>query len=113
MIIDSILSLNGIKKANLLDDLDKNIILSLEEKNNIGVKEVISRKKVILAVHNSDFREPQQDIVINGAIPYFPSIPFPELNGAIVSCPGWDVHEYLKEKFNIQERDASLLIGID
>ena len=110
MIIDSILFLNGIKKANLLDDLDKNIILSLEEKNNIGVKEVISRKKVILAVHDSDFREPQQDIVVDRI---FPSIPFPELNGAIVSSPGWDVHEYLKAKFNIQEGDASLLIGID
>jgi len=60
--------------------------------------------------HDSSFREPAGEIVKNNI---FPPVPFPEIPNSISSSPGWEVHEFLRTKINIQKDDATLLLGVD
>lgn len=111
----TIAQLRGITSVVLLSVLQRNKILLLEEKKNVGVFEVLGKQSVFLATHDESFRDPVHSIVKrnkkNEVV--FPSQPFSEIPGAIICSPGWKVHEYLQKEFHVQEGDASLLIGVD
>ena len=79
-VLDDLRKINGLNNISLLNEEDKDIIRNLEEENNIGVIECIERKYVIVLTHNSEFREPEKDIVVqNGNGIIFPALEFPEI----------------------------------
>lgn len=117
-IIDDLNRINGLGNINLLNEKDRDIIRNLEEENNIGVIECIERRYVIVVTHNSNFREPEKDIVVqNGNGIIFPALEFPEIkaDSVISSSPGINVHNYLRKKFNmnIDDEHATLLVGFN
>ncbi|MBI2663452.1 hypothetical protein HYX15_02875 [Candidatus Woesearchaeota archaeon] len=117
-VLDDLRKINGLNNISLLNEEDKDIIRNLEEENNIGVIECIERKYVIVLTHNSEFREPEKDIVVqNGNGIIFPALEFPEIkaNNVVSSSPGINVHNYLRKKFSmdIDDEHATLLVGFN
>lgn len=116
-VIDDLRKVKGLSNFIVLDEDDRKFIKENEESNNLGVLEAVKRKYVIAFTHDSTFRKPAGEIVIeenNRRI--FPPVAFPEVKRKeVVSCsPGYKVDAYLKKKMkNVKEEDASLLVGFD
>ena len=69
--------------------------------------------EVYVITHDSSFREPQCEITkVKDGKTHILSTDFPEIPGAIISCPSWEVHEYLSAFIKVEEGDATLLIGV-
>src|SRR3989344_4576458 len=101
--------LRGITQVALISAQQRKKMLLLEEKNNVGVFDVLQKKYVFLATHDASFRDPPHEIVKKEKEKViFPSQPFPEIPEAIIASPGWKVHEYLSKEFDIQEGESSL-----
>ena len=111
-IINKLNEIKGITSVNYLNSKLKEDIKKLEEKNNVGVFEVLSKNKVLVVTHDDKLREPNEKIVlISGKEVSFPSVKFPEIN-AISASPGWEVHEFLNKRLKFRKGDASFLIGL-
>ena len=117
IIMEKLTSLDGLYNINLIREKDKDIILNMEEEENQGVHECIDRKFTLMVTHNSNFRDPDGEIVKekdNKII--FPSVPFSEVNAknVVSSSPCKEVHDFLVKKFDLKLKDeATLLIGFD
>ena len=108
----------GLHDCFILDEDDREIILQLEEKNNIGVQECVKRKYTLVVVHDSSFREPEGKIVKKKKSSVeFPAVPFSEVKAknVVSSSPSRRVHSFLVERFHLHpsQEDATLLIGFD
>ena len=117
-ILKELNKIDGLDNINLLNEEDKDIIINLEEENNIGVIECIERNYVVVVTHNSEFREPEKDIVINhDKKTILPALDFPEVKAknVVSGSPGINVHNYLRKRFNlnINNEHATLLIGFN
>jgi hypothetical protein len=117
-ILESLRKTEGLNNINLLNQEDRDIIINLEEESNLGVSECIERNHVVVVTHNSSFREPERDIVVNKEEKtIFPALDFPEVkaNDVVSSSPGISVHNYLRKRFgmNINGHHATLLIGFN
>ena len=116
-VISDLKRINGLSNFIVLNENDKKFILNNEKKNNVGVLEAVKRKYLIAFTHDSSFRKPAEKIVIkknNKKI--FPPVSFPEVKARnVVSCsPGYKVDSYLRKKIgNVNEEDATLLVGFD
>ena len=125
-IMREIKSVCGITQILLLDSEQKEFIAQVEQDieeetgiDNVGVKEVLKRKIVFVATHDTHFRTPRENIVHGKNIL---STDFPELNKnnptlrAIIASPCKEVHEYLCAFIHVEgsgdEEDATLLIGV-
>lgn len=101
----------------ILSSKDIEFIKQNEESRNIGVLEAIKRKHIIAFMHDSSFRCPAKEIVIEkDGKKIFPAVSFPEVKANnVVSCsPGYKVDAYLRKKMaNVKEDDASLIVGFD
>ena len=108
----------GLGNARLLNEPLKKLILELEDKNNIGVRECLSKPNCIFITHNSGFRQPEHSMVAErkGKI-IFPAIPFKELEqfNAISSSPTAKLHKFLENilRLELKDNEASLIIGLD
>ncbi len=117
-VIETLKEVNGLTKIYLLDDNYKSLIAKLEDEGNFGVKECLAKDITLVAVHNSNFREPSSSLVIaeKGKIK-LPPLPFDEANhlGAISSSPSKKVHHMLEQilKTTFDEDEATLLISFD
>lgn len=116
-IIGGLKKIKGLSNFIILTKKDAEFIRKNEESRNIGVLEAVKRKYLIAFTHDSSFRSPAGEIVIEkkGKI-IFPPADFPEINGKnVVSCsPGHKVDAYLRKKMaNINEEDATLIAGFD
>lgn len=117
-IIQKLGQINGLGNVRLLTNSHKQLILSLEEKNNHGVLECINREFTLLLTHDSFFREPAGDIVLqNDDKIILPPVAFPEVYGknVVSSSPSAKVHDAMVEELglNLREEEATLLIGFD
>ncbi|MDP6641824.1 MAG: hypothetical protein QGF74_00370 [Candidatus Nanoarchaeia archaeon] len=117
-ILESLRKIEGLNHINLLNQEDKDVIINLEEEYNLGVSECIERDHVVVVTHNSNFREPERDIVINKEKQtVFPALDFPEVKAkeVVSSSPGINVHNYLRKRFDmkINGHHATLLIGFN
>ena len=117
-IIQTLEKTKGLYECHLLEDSDKDIIQTLEEKRNQRVLECIKRKYTLMILHDASFRPPITPIVTKqGKELQFPGIAFPEVKAknVISSSPGMRVHKFLIERFHLEvsQEDASLLIGFD
>ncbi|MBT3691449.1 hypothetical protein HOG16_04370 [Candidatus Woesearchaeota archaeon] len=102
----------GLFKPIFLTEKQKNKIRPLNELNNIGIKEVLNKKNVILVFHDSSFRKPTKKITKKvGKEIIFPSVPFLEINKSISASPSKKLHEYLTKNIKIKNNWASLLVG--
>lgn len=119
-IIDDLDDVPGLYHAQILDRKEKELIMKIESKRNLGVAEAISRKYTVCVFHDSSFREPAGEIVssVDGKRIY-PGVPFPEVKarGVVSSSPGRKVHSWLRSNLykgmTIPKGHASLLIGFD
>ncbi len=116
-IIEDLRKVDGLSNVNLLDERLKKETSSLEEENNIGVRECLKRKYVIVLTHDSSFREPESEIVKkDNEMIIFPAVPFSEVKAknVVSSSPSKKVHDFLVRKFNLKLKyEATLLIGFD
>ena len=107
----------GLGNIIILDDKDKKEIDRLESENNRGVREAIKRKYCIAMTHDSTFRKPAGDIVMDvGGKKIFPPVPFPEIKrkDVVSGSPGYEVHAYLVKRMKeVDEDDATLVVGFD
>lgn len=94
------------------------MILELEEENNFGVKECVMRDFTIALTHDSTFREPAGEIVIDtetGLV--LPAVPFPEVSGkdVVSSSPSEIVHKAIvtELELSLNPEEATLLIGFN
>ena len=114
-IIQDLEKIEGLSNIKLLKKEDKQNIIELEDKNNIGVIECIKRNHTLILTHDERFREPTGEIVINKVT--FPPIPFPEIKAknVVSSSPSENVHNLLVKKYTLKiiNNDATLLIGFD
>ena len=116
-IIEKLKIIKGLANINVLTNQEIEAIESLEDRENLGVREAIRRSFVLILTHTSDFRGPHGEVALNldGTI-LFPPVDFKEINAnnVVSSCPGIKVHEYLVKKFNLNLKDeATLIIGFD
>ena len=116
-IIEDLMKVNGLDNVKLLGERLKEDISSLEEKNNIGVRECLKRKYTAILTHDSSFREPEGKIVVykNEEI-IFPAVPFSEIKAknVVSSSPSKKVHNFIVKKLNLKLNDeATLFIGFD
>ena len=115
-IVHRLSNLQGITRYYILSKEDCEFVSKNEEKKNLGVIEAIKRNYVVCLIHDSDWREPTQPIVKkeDGEI-IFPPVVFPEVvaNNIVSSSPGIDVHNFLCKKIQVDEDEATLLIGFD
>jgi hypothetical protein len=115
-ILHRIRLLQGITRIYVLDEAEKKFIAQQEDENNLGVREAVKRQFCVCAVHDSNWREPAQNIVKQekGEI-VFPPVVFPEVpaHNVVSSSPGLNVHDYLSKKVRIENDEATLLIGFD
>ena len=116
-IFECLRKVNGLDNVKLLNEKLKKEISILEEKNNIGVRECLKRKYVIVLTHDFSFRGPEGKIVKkNNEKIIFPTVPFSEIRAknVVSSSPSRKVHNLLVRKFNLKLKDeATLLIGFD
>ncbi|MBD3248835.1 hypothetical protein GF336_02205 [Candidatus Woesearchaeota archaeon] len=115
-VLEKLKSLEGLNEDFLiLSEEEKNTIMGLEEENNIGVKEALSRSITIAFSHNSDFREPAEPIVaVKGKKTVFPAVKFPEIEDSVSASPGWDADAFLRKRLKkLKDDDATLLLGLD
>ncbi len=117
-IIQDLEKIEGLSNIKLLKKEDKQNIIGLEDKNNIGVIECIKRNHTLVLTHDERFREPISKTVMNkNKKIIFPSIEFPEVRAknVVSSSPSEKVHNLLVKKYNIKiiNNDATLLIGFD
>ncbi len=108
----------GLGHVKVLSGHHRNIISGMESDNNIGVRECLSKRFCLLVTHNSEFREPEHDMVKKeGDRIIFPALPFRELEqfNAISSSPSATVHKFLEGILGLDfgESEASLIIGFD
>jgi hypothetical protein len=112
-----LVTIPGIKEAEVLSDEDRRFIFENEEDRNHGVYECVRRKIVFAATHDARLRAADAPIVLRlGSKTVFPPVSFHELRekNVVSSSPGVRVHEYLVKKFQqVDEYDATLLIGFD
>ncbi len=112
-------SVRGLRVIAILDEKSKDALLQREDPRNKGVQDVLKKNVVLLVAHDISFRSPQEALLENGPQGIlFRSLPFPELvergyADAIVASPGWDVHEFLQERFRLADGEASLLVGLE
>ncbi len=115
-IIRRISELPGITRWYVLSADDKKYVNEKEDENNLGVREAVKRKYCVCAVHDSNWREPTQNIVRQekGEI-VFPPVVFPEVpaHNVVSSSPGIEIHDYLAKKIRVETDEATLLIGFD
>ena len=116
-IITSLSQVRGLSNVALLKGEDKDIIRNLEDEENEGVLSCLDKQFTLVLTHNSDFRDPEGEIVKkeNGKI-IFPPIPFSEVNAknVVSSSPNKDTHEFLVKQYDLVLTDeATLLIGFD
>lgn len=115
--LNNLKKVKGLSNFIILDENDRSFIMKNEEKRNIGVFEALKRKYLIAFAHDSSFRWPASEIVVEkDGKKVFPGVPFPEVKAEnVVSCsPGYKVDAYLRKKMkNVKEDDASLLVGFD
>ncbi|MBT3262431.1 hypothetical protein HN992_03315 [Candidatus Woesearchaeota archaeon] len=110
--------IQGLKVLKVLDDGFKERIMKLEEANNHGVFESLTRRHTLLLSHDSSFRDPTQEIVKSDDKGIsFPGISFPEINAdnVISSSPGFKMHKELIDSLNLslKPNEATLLVGFD
>lgn len=114
--IQILTTLSGISDIIELSNDARKYIGDHEEARNHGVYDVLKRKYILCFIHDNSFREPAWQIVLKNSHweSYFPSIPFPEVDGndIVSASPSESIHEYLLRFFpyaNID--DATVLIG--
>lgn len=107
-VIEKLKKVKGLANFYILTEEDRKKILELEEPRNTGVRECLKRKFVLAMTHSSEFREPPCAIVKDSE---FPPVPFPEIEGAISSSPGWKVDKFLRTKIKAKEGNATLIVG--
>lgn len=119
-IINKLNKIQGLTVIDILQENHRELIKSIEEKNNLGVLEAIKRQHTLLVLHDSSFRDPVGRIVINKNNQIlFPVVPFPELNSSAInivsSSPSEKVHKELIKDLNLNlgKDNATLLIGFD
>lgn len=117
-IIEDLKKVEGLYNPILVPKEFKDEIISLEDKNNLGIRECLNREYCLFVLHNSEFREPVSEIVIKeGKKVILPAVGFPEVDGknVVSSSPSLKVHEFLSEKFelDLEDEEASLLIGFE
>jgi hypothetical protein len=107
----------GLDNIILLNEESKDVVRNLEEESNQGVHTCLDRKFTVLLTHDSNFRDPVREIVINeNGKTLFPPIPFPEVKArnVVSSSPTKEVHDFLTKEFDLElTDDATLLIGFD
>ena len=100
-----------IHQLSLLQGITRYYLLSTDEKKHVKEKEDENN-----LVHNSQWREPTQNIVKkeNGET-VFPPVVFPEVpaHHVVSSSPGLEIHEWLAKKVRVEGDEATLLIGFD
>jgi len=116
--VKTLVNTTGLANVKLLNKSKKKLIWNLEDDFNVGVRECLARKNVVFLTHNSEFRDPEEDIVKEkGETIIMPSIPFKELShlNAISSSPSATVHRFMKGvlEMNLKDDEASLVIGFD
>lgn len=109
---------NGLSNVKLLSPKHKQLISKLEEPNNHGVLECLNREFTLALTHDSSFRGPSSEIVLeNGGEIMLPAVAFPEVNGkdVVSSSPSTKVHNVLIEELglDLEEEEATLLIGFN
>jgi len=117
-IIKDLESVNGLGNVKLLNTKNKQLISKLEESNNIGVLECLNREFTLALTHDSSFRGPVSEIVLeNGGQMILPAVAFPEVNGkdVVSSSPSTRVHDALIDELglNLDEEEATLLVGFN
>ena len=108
----------GLYHVKVLNKHHRNMILGMENDNNIGVRECLSKRFCLLVTHNSATWEPEHEMVKKeGERIIFPALPFKELEqfNAISSSPTATVHKFLEGILGLEfgETEASLIIGFD
>ncbi len=116
-IITDLKKVMGLGNINLLNKKDLDYIRNNEEKNNIGVFECLKREYVLIAAHDSSFRNPEGDIVKKEKEEViFPAVRFSEVKAknVVSSSPSIKIHNYLIERFKLRlDDEATLIIGFD
>ncbi len=115
-VLEKLKSLEGLNEDFLvLSEEDKKTIMGLEDDNNAGVKEALSKSITIAFSHNSEFREPSEPIVIKKRKKtIFPAVEFPEIENSVSASPGWDADAFLRKRLKkLKDRDATLLLGLE
>ena len=114
---NKLLNIKWIKEVILLDEDFKKYIFENEEDRNHWVHETIRKKIVFCVTHDSYFRNADSQIVLKlWKKIIFPAVSFHEIkrSSTVSSSPWEEVHKYLIKKFkNIDEDDATILIGFD
>ena len=110
--------IEGLRFVATLEDEHKEIISVLEEKRNTGAMDCLQREHNILLLHDSNFRDPEEKIVLGkGDNLTFPGLPFPEVDAlnVVVSSPSLSVHRALLEALHVhaEDEEASLLVGFN
>ncbi len=114
---NNLVNIKWVKEIILLDQQDKDYIFANEEDNNHWVYECIKKEIVFCITHDSNFRDPDEVIVLklwNKVI--FPAVSFHEVKqkNVVSWSPGVKIHQYLSPKFHdIDEYDATILIGFN
>ncbi len=115
-IIHQLSLLQGITRYYLLSADEKKHVTAHEDANNLGVLEAARRQYCVCLIHDSNWREPVQNIVKkeNGEI-VFPPVVFPEVpaHNVVSSSPGIEIHGWLSKKVRVEGDEATLLIGFD
>ena len=117
-VIGDVSRMKGVVEVKLLESVHKEDIQKIEKENNLGVLECLRKKNIVIAVHDSSFRDPLGPLVIfNGKGFVLPPLPFPELRGVNVmsGSPSKDVHDFLMKKYSLKDHPefATILIGFD
>lgn len=106
-----------VKEVIALSNEDKRYIFENEEDKNHGVYDCIKRDILLCITHDENLRQPDNPIVHKlGKKVIFPSVNFHEIKRKkVVSSSPWiEIHKYLIKKFkNVDESDATILIGFD
>lgn len=117
-IIRELQNTKGLGNVKLLNSKHKKMILELEDENNLGVKECVMRDFTIALTHDSTFREPVGEIVVDtetGLV--LPAVPFPEAKGkdVVSSSPSEIVHKAIvtELELSLNPEEATLLIGFN
>lgn len=117
-VINLLKGVKGLVKVFSLEAAHKEELLKKELEENHGIRECLSKKQVLVLVHDSSFRDPAGPLVkIYEDTVVFPSVPFPELDHvrAISASPSKNAHEFLMKTYNLEENDeyATIIVGFD
>ncbi len=106
-----------VKEVIALSNEDKRYIFENEEDKNHGVYDCLKRDILLCITHDEILRQPDNPIVHKlGKKVIFPSVNFHEIKrkNVVSSSPWIEIHKYLIKKFkNVDESDATILIGFD